>query len=235
MRNTCRLTSLLVIQGKCFYASTVEQCVLCNMTPHTCLRGEVRARNILQMRLVWVDVAEQWDAQSSEITEPCRWGQLHRDRLWPLRPPARANPYGTSHWGTGPTSHATSGKKHFVMATVQLFGCDIVPIRFHHRQHWVLYIEIQVPSHLAFYFISPLTSPWRLPIHRDIYSESRRSLNAKTLLCPRLGHRRDEVEIKVTSPKVLHSISNQIFKLVRNCAKDQDLTILLWWEMDRKG
>lgn len=161
MRNTCRLTSLLVAQGKCIYASTAEQCMLCNVTPHTCPREEVRARNILQLRLVSVEVAEQWDQQSSAGGCSCR------DCLWSLWLASQANSYGTSHWGTGTTYRATYSKQHFVMATVQLLGYEIPSLYSlsDHRHHWLLYIGIHVLSHLAFYLISLLISSWRLPTH----------------------------------------------------------------------
>lgn len=81
MRNTWRLTSLLVTQDKCLYALTVEQCMLCNLTLHTWLREEFRGRKVLQQRLGLVEVAEQWDQQSSAIRcscteiacDPCDW------------------------------------------------------------------------------------------------------------------------------------------------------------------
>lgn len=58
------------------------------------------------------------------------------------------------------------------------------------------YIERRVLSHLAFYLISPLISTWRLLLHRCLYSRSRRSLKAKTLLCPRLNHRDESNQSK---------------------------------------
>lgn len=187
----------------------------------------------------WDSFRLKW--QSSEISRAVPLhGAAQRLLGIPVTVASWANSYGTSRWGTSTMSCAciyskTYSKKHFVTVTVQLFGYDGLPIGFDHRHHWLLSIDKHVLFHLAFYLISSLISPWRLPIHRDIYSRSRRSLKAKTLLCPRLGHWRDEAEMKVISPKVLCSIWNQTFRLAGNCAKDQDLTTLLWWKMDRKS
>lgn len=112
----------------------------------------------------------------------------------------------------------------FCMAAGQLFGYDILPIHFDHDHHWLLYKDIHVLSYLTFYLISPLIWPWRLLIHRDIYSRSRKSLKAKILLQPRLEHWRDKAEMKVASSC---STSNQTFRLVGSCLKNQKVT-LLW-------